>query len=457
MRHALLILLAVALSGCSLALSSFSYGDGDSGVEDGGVDADVSAPDGGPDGGPSDGGNDAGSDAGPECTDEVCDGADNDCDGAVDEGLINVLGSPVVIDSDPLGFGLNAFVDTVALEDGFAVTWHVGTEDVIRVAVFDGTGTLENEETITSGTGTLRQARLAVMRTGSIEQVAVAYVRGNEIWLQLYSSSGARLGPATMLTTFTDGGVGPDHLELAAFGDSVVLGVTGDQIDMDLPLTLVRYTPSSGDMQVAQVFSDDLGQLATASGTLLAATDPELQGDPAINRHDPLTLERLGTDTWSFSDRCDSSATLCEALLTVHPASVSTPAHPIVQETVAQMVGGELVSSHCLFVGQLEDGFTSLTVGECLPRPSDPLGVAARAGAASVVVGLGALGAAPYAYLEIPTTGGEGAEPFELADYAPLVGTSGHILAARGANAYLIGQLAGGGTGSIRAWRFGCE
>ncbi|MGE3632288.1 MAG: hypothetical protein AB7P00_20480, partial [Sandaracinaceae bacterium] len=295
-----------------------------------------------------------------------------------------------------------------------------------------------------------------VLRTGAIEQIAIAYVQGEQVWVRRYSSAGTRLGPPIELAAFTDYGLGPDNLELTAVDDSTILGVTGDQSSGDLPMTLVRFTPSSGDTQSIQVYPDHIGQLAANAGTLLAATDPQTRGAPVIRRHDPITLELLGVDVWDYSDRCDAAGSTCEAQVTVHAASEATPTRMVIEETVSQVIGGESSSTYCLFVGEIENGLTPLTIiGDCVSRPSAPIGVATRTGVAGVIVGLGTLGTAPYAYLEISTIDSDGAGPVELSDFDPLATPRGHIVAARGTRAYIVGRLAGGG--ALHAWRLGCE
>src|SRR5690606_966237 len=76
---------------------------------------------------------------------ELCDAADQDCDGAVDEGLIRPLGDPIVVEPD-LGFG-DGHASHVAFSTGYAVVWRTEDDATVYASFYgrDGTPIIERD------------------------------------------------------------------------------------------------------------------------------------------------------------------------------------------------------------------------------------------------------------------------------------------------------------------------
>lgn len=120
---------------------------------------------------------------------ETCDDVDQDCDGAIDEGLMRPLGSWVEVTPDIGTTG--AYTADVAHQDGVTVTWRTATENVVWASFFDPTGALVLGNAFVFGNPTLRTA---VTRYGGdgLDQLVFVGVDADRIHAVLYSTARVR-------------------------------------------------------------------------------------------------------------------------------------------------------------------------------------------------------------------------------------------------------------------------
>ncbi|MFK7985312.1 MAG: MopE-related protein [Sandaracinaceae bacterium] len=110
---------------------------------------------------------------------ETCDDVDQDCDGAIDETLLGVLGTPILVDAD-YGLGPGQGAQGVAFSDGFVVVWKSDDGDDLLARFFNRDGTVKGadivvEDGVITPDRDPRNPRVTLYDNGGLEQVYITW------------------------------------------------------------------------------------------------------------------------------------------------------------------------------------------------------------------------------------------------------------------------------------------
>ena len=419
---------------------------------------------------------------------ETCDDVDQDCDGAVDEGLMRPLGAPTVVVPD-YGFVTANGADVVATADGYAVIWRRAAAATVRASFFAPDGAPFDEDVFiagrsSTGTGPEASGPVATRFTmDGVEQVLIAWAEPDRLRAVLCTPRGDCSVAVTTIMSGDTADLG--GLRLAQLGNRVMARWDDSGASWissfdpwsgtaSPPLELPRGPEAADDVEI-------LG-LATVEGpepyTLVArsylpedagdAGAPSLDGGTLALGHAEL-LRIRGEDVlqfdaevdvlpWDGTDRCAATGRPFCGVLSLSPTGHSTPAQP------------NLLFLETLFAGDLSPDAAAPVLSTCAfggrPRPDGApmpaectaLGMSAAVFAAvrGSVATVGASSGAGYGLRDVPIDpraegGGATSLPLDL-----FIGGSGSRISMSGAHGAAIGadDLVTGADLSVQ--RIGC-
>jgi hypothetical protein len=361
---------------------------------------------------------------------EACDDVDQDCDGAVDEGLMGPIGAPISV-VDDLGYIGDASADLVAHQDGVTVVWRRSSENVIRAAFFDADGALVRgnvfiEGRVSGGTGPdVRLPKITRITIDGLDQIFIAWVEPDRVRAQLCGTDGTCAFSEIEVATLDTTDLG--DLRLAALGEHVIMAwQTGGSVQV------VSVDPgafaASSPITIPPVAGMDTTfaglatvQSSTESYSLIARTvSPMLEPDaglpdagagPALNE---AALVRIAGEAspswtaadvvpWDFASRCTdgASAACAAAFFGVGGSGNESGANLAAFEGLLKLdaPGGTPTVSLCA-VSFVPSTSASPSMGDCFPLRSIASFLAPRGTVATVYSYTGT----GYAIREMPLT-----------------------------------------------------
>ncbi|HJL18295.1 MAG TPA: hypothetical protein RMH99_21710 [Sandaracinaceae bacterium LLY-WYZ-13_1] len=154
---------------------------------------------------------------------------DQDCDAAIDEGLMTLLGSPISIVED-LGCSNGASANLVAHRDGVTVVYKRDDEDDVRASFFGRDGVaLATDVTVRSGVAARGVYAARFSSSGDVEQVVLAWRETDAIPGEVFETSGG---------TGRDSDI--EGVRMFSLGDRLLVG--WEEVDDRLQLATVEPT-----------------------------------------------------------------------------------------------------------------------------------------------------------------------------------------------------------------------
>lgn len=152
---------------------------------------------------------------------EACDNVDQDCDGAVDEGLMRPLGEPIVVEPD---FGFDgSHASLAAFSTGYAVVWRTDDDATVYASFYEVDGTPIVEGTVVmSGAdpdGPPRHPVIQRHEWDGVERLIVAYLQDSQVTSTTYSTAGSSSRAFLDFPTQANA----ERLQITSVGDRVAL------------------------------------------------------------------------------------------------------------------------------------------------------------------------------------------------------------------------------------------
>lgn len=268
---------------------------------------------------------------------EVCDDIDQDCDGAVDEGLMGPIGAPIPIVND-LGIGFTpgeAFV--LATNDGYAVFYKRDAATEIRGSFLARDGTFVARDVWIANGPDVSDLAVTRFTTDGLDQLFVLW-RQDTTTLRgrLFSTDGVGGLEHTVITI--PAGTMIRTLEIQQYGNRLLVSwteaasrslATYDPLLGTSGTILVLPNPPGVDSQWRSVTAIQaptpfaiLVRLTVPDGTFDAGTSGLDGGTSAVGTSlafvrlsglDSLSIDEASAQTWDYWPRCGSAAVWCYA------------------------------------------------------------------------------------------------------------------------------------------------
>lgn len=399
---------------------------------------------------------------------ETCDDVDQDCDGAVDEGLMRPLGDPVVVVPD-FGFGDEQGAAVVATNEGYAVIWRRGSENVVRGSFFARDGTpfavdVFIEGRVTGGVGPdVRNPTATRFTIDDLDQVFVAWFEPDGIRARSCSTRGtcSRVDH----TIWAGDTSGARNLGLSQLRNRIVARWTNDTAGM-----VASLDPITGSVSAPAVLPGGTDtrflSIATVDGPapyVLVVRRTGMPDDAPLDLMRVRGIDALSFDEamdilpWDYASRCAAlGRAICGPLgLLVAGRGASEAPSLLAIELLAAtdtLDGGVPVLQACAFPATPTD--TSLDVGPCVDvPPSLVLDAVVWGSSATVIAAIGAELAIRQIGLTADTTG---AGFVSLPGMHLLLGAEPWIAMHR-AHGAVVGNSTSHSGFDVAVTRIGCE
>ncbi len=305
---------------------------------------------------------------------EVCDDVDQDCDLAIDEGLMRPLGEPIEVVADAGGIG--AWTTLVPHRQGLVVLWRSPDEDVLRGSFYDRDGRSVAADVFVRGNGT-RSHTAARFSVGSVDQIVASWIEATGVYLSICSVDGACGSP--ILVSDEDAGTYSD-LQIAQLESRIAVRWvtpeasqfrTADPASRATSATLV--VPNDPRMTITRLsglFQTMPAELTVGRiGVILdGSTFQSARADLLVIRgEDSLAFDESDTFDWPFEERCASlGLPVCFPSILAPVVIDSRPARQFILEgLIASGTDGSSGRSICLVPFERSGGVAR--PGECIP------------------------------------------------------------------------------------------